>query len=80
VLKYGFSVVFYRSKLENEPLNEPLNDEHVVFTYIQSNPGCKRADIVLNTGFSLSKVKRLLSNLDSVEKRGSDKTGGYYSK
>jgi len=26
VLKYGFSVVFYRSKLEHEPLTEPLTE------------------------------------------------------
>ena len=36
--------------------------------------GCKRKDIVHDTGISLSKVKRIISSLDIVRK-GSKKQG-----
>jgi predicted HTH transcriptional regulator len=64
----------------NGPLNEPLNGPLNVFNFIKNNPGCKRNDIVKGTGLSLAKVKRILASSNSIERKGSDKTGGYYLK
>lgn len=82
-----FMVTFKRKSQEyglkkgsNEPLNEPLNKEEIIFNFIKKHPSSKRSEIVKGTGIPLGTLKRHLQKLidtDNIIKSGSDKTGGY---
>ena len=68
----------------NETANETVNETvRAVEEVIVANPGVKIIAIVAKTGKSRATVTRALATLKERGKivyRGSDKTGGYYSK
>lgn len=68
--------------LADEPINEPIKKELVlIIDIIRSNPGISRSELFESTGKSLSTIKRyvkILSDNNIVERKGSNKTGGYH--
>ena len=68
----------------NGTINDMLNaDELAIVQYIVEHPGAQVSDIMTFTGKSMRTVKRNIARLvelSIVERRGSRKTGGYYSK
>lgn len=64
-------------------INDMLNaDELAIVQYIVEHPGAQVSDIMTFTGKSMRTVKRHIARLvelSIVERRGSRKTGGYYS-
>ena len=68
----------------NGTINDMLNaDELAIVQYIVEHPGAQVSDIMTFTGKSMRTVKRHIARLvefSIVERRGSRKTGGYYSK
>ena len=71
-------------KESHETVNETVNETvRAVEEVIVANPGVKIIAIVAKTGKSRATVTRALATLKERGKivyRGSDKTGGYYSK
>lgn len=68
----------------NGTINDMLNaDELAIVQYIVEHPSTQVSDIMTFTGKSMRTVKRHIARLvefSIVERRGSRKTGGYYSK
>lgn len=69
----------------NEPLNEPVNFTGIlsseIYKFIKEKPGIRRIELSRIVRKSLATVKReirKLIDLQLIEHRGSDKTGGYY--
>ena len=64
-------------------INDMLNaDELAIVQYIVEHPSTQVSDIMTFTGKSMRTVKRHIARLvefSIVERRGSRKTGGYYS-
>ena len=67
---------------DNCPINTSTKDR--VFAHIRTHPGCSRQQIAESIGLSVESVKLALAALRKgtakIEHRGSNKTGGYYTK
>ena len=68
----------------DDTLNDTLNaDELAIVQFIEAHPGAQVSDIMSFTGKSRPTINRYIARLvelSVVERRGSRKTGGYYSK
>jgi len=71
----------------NEPANEPANETKIlssgIFKFIREKPGIGRNELSKISQKSLATIKRdikKLVDLNLIERRGSDKTGGYFPK
>jgi ATP-dependent DNA helicase RecG len=71
------------NELVNEPVNEPDYMKNQVYLVIKENQGINRIQLknILNKSIStIQRELKVLSDLNVVEFKGSDKKGGYYLK
>ena len=84
----GFRVTLFKEKVSNDELSDELSDElntgqRLVFQYIKKNEGVMAKTIAqeLNMPFgTVDRHIRVLLKNELIERKGSKKTGGYYSK
>ena len=71
------------NKFQNGGLNGGLNEgQSKVFLFIQKNKGIKAKDISIQLNMPINTIEKhikVLINKNIIERRGSKKTGGYYT-
>ena len=71
------------NKFQNGGLNGGLNEgQKKVFLFIQKNKGIKAKDISIQLNMPINTIEKhikVLINKNIIERRGSKKTGGYYT-
>ena len=72
-------------KTKNIPLNVPLKAGKVplrdaIIFLVRSNPGINRKNLAARLNVTAKTIDRILHSLETVERRGSKKAGGYYCK
>lgn len=83
--KYAFSVAYRHDGTLNGALNGALKDltdtENQVLNTISTHGGIGKKDLSILTGISIRTLSRIISSLtekEKIERRGSNKTGGYW--